>query len=373
MLFFGSQDRTVIFRKTALGFSVRVGYLYGFTKCDAPPEPLAMTRTSSILTLVCLAALTPGAPARADETGAAMAEAAQRFLGALDEAQRARASFAFDSPERVNWHWIPRPRNGLPIKELAPDRRALAFGLLNTGLSTRGMIKATTIMSYEEILRVQENGSGPVRDPELYYVSVFGTPGDRGDWGWRIEGHHLSLNFTLKDGKVVSATPFMFGSNPAEVKSGGRKGLRNLVDFEEPITSLILSLDEPQLREAVVSEEVPDVTTTPNSARLEPTPPVGISSDKLNDSQRALLAHFVTAYQANFPESIRNNLSERLAGSPQAYRFAWYGPADPYKPHAFRLQSPGLYIDFNIKQDEANHIHTFYRNAAGDFGLISPK
>jgi hypothetical protein len=332
-----------------------------------------MTRPLLILTLVCLASLTSGAPARADETGAAMAEAAHRFLGALDDEQRARASFAFDSPERFNWHWIPRPRNGLPIKDLAPDRRALAFGLLSTGLSPGGMIKAATIMSYEEILRVQEDGNGPVRDPELYYVSVFGTPGDRGDWGWRVEGHHLSLNFTLRDGKVVSATPFMFGSNPAEVKSGGRKGSRNLSDIEEPITSLIMSLDESQLDEAVVSEEVPDVTTTPNSARLEPTPPVGIASDTLNASQRALLGKFVKAYQANFPESIRNVLAEGLDGAPRSFHFAWYGPLDPYKPHAFRLQSPELSIDFNDKQDEANHIHTFYRSAAGDFGLAPPK
>jgi hypothetical protein len=235
------------------------------------------------------------------------------------------------------------------------------------------MIKATTIKSYEEILRVQENGTGPVRDPELYYVSVFGAPGDRGDWGWRVEGHHLSLNFTLKDGKVVSATPFMFGSNPAEVKSGGRKGSRNLFDLEEPIISLIMSLDEAQVRDAVVSDEVPDVTTTPNSARLQPPLPVGISSGTLNASQLALLARFVRAYQANFPETIRDDLARRLAGSPQGFHFAWYGPPDPYKPHAFRLQSPELYIDFNNKQDEANHIHTFYRSATGDFGLDSPK
>jgi hypothetical protein len=332
-----------------------------------------MTRPSPILTLVCLASLASGAVARGDEAGAVMAEAAQRFLGALDDSQRARASFAFDSPERFNWHWIPRSRSGLPIKDLAPDRRALAFGLLNTGLSTRGMIKAATIMSYEEILRVQENGNGPVRDPELYFVSVFGTPGDRGEWGWRVEGHHLSLNFTLRDGKVVSATPFMFGSNPAEVKSGGRKGSRNLFDIEEPIASLMASLDEAQVGEAVVSDEVPDVTTTPNSARLAPPPPVGITSDKFNASQLALLDRFVKAYQANFPESIRDDLADRLARSPRPFHFAWYGLPDPYKPHAFRLQSPELLIDFNVKQDEANHIHTYYRSASGDFGLALPK
>ena len=138
--------------------------------------------------------------------------------------RRPRRPSPFDSPERFNWHWIPRERKGLPIKELKPEQRALAFGLLDTGLSTKGVIKATTIMSLEEILRVEEHGTGPVRDPELYFVSVFGDPDDQGEWGWRIEGHHLALNYTLQDGRVVSATPFMFGSNPAEVHPGRGKG-----------------------------------------------------------------------------------------------------------------------------------------------------
>jgi len=330
-----------------------------------------MKRFLPVLALACLSTLPFTLSARADETGTAMAEAAQRFLGALDDTHRAQASFAFDSPERFNWHWIPRERNGLPIKALAPDQRALAFGLLDTGLSTKGVIKATTIMSYEAILRDQEHGTGPVRDPELYYLSVFGTPGDKGEWGWRIEGHHLSLNFTLKDGKVVSATPFMFGSNPAQVKDGGRKGLRNLVEIEEPANALLISLDDAQRKEAIVSAEVPDVTTTPNSARPELPAAVGISTDKLNASQRALLTKFVAAYQVNFPEPIRNDLAEKLAKAPQTYHFAWFGTADPAQPHALRLQGPALYIDFNIKQDEANHIHTFYRNTVGDFGLPS--
>ena len=325
-----------------------------------------------IIPVLALALLRPSATlptARADETGAAMAEAAQRFLGSLNEEQRTRATFAFDDPERLNWHWIPRERKGLPIKALAPDQRALAFGLLDTGLSNKGVLKATTIMSYEEILRVQEQGKGPVRDPELYYVSIFGAPADTGEWGWRIEGHHLSLNFTIKDDKVVSATPFMFGSNPAEVKEGVRNGLRNLAEIEGPANALLASFDDDQRKAAIVSEEVPDVTTTPNSARFKPADPIGISSDRLNKEQRAHLARLVTAYQANFPEPIRDDLVEKVAKTPQKYHFAWYGPPDPDQPHAFQVQSPSLYIDFNIKQDEGNHIHTFYRNTFGDFGL----
>jgi hypothetical protein len=320
---------------------------------------------------VLLFALLAGAAApavQADEVGGYMAEAARRFLGALDDKQRAEASFAFDSPERVNWHWIPRERKGVPIKALSPDQRALAFGLLDTGLSTDGMIKATTIMSYEEILRVAEQGKGPVRDSELYFVSVFGKPGDPAGWGWRMEGHHLALNFTLKDNRVVSATPFMFGTNPAEVKSGPNKGLKNLGDIEHPAHELLRSLSKEQQQAAVLPGEIPDVNNGPNPAKAELGAPEGISSDKLNPEQRELLTAFIRGYSSLFPEVVRDELLKQLASGNQTYYFAWYGPVDPAAPHAFKVQGPTVFIDYNKKQDNANHIHTFYRSLPGDFG-----
>jgi hypothetical protein len=306
---------------------------------------------------------------KADETGSAMADAASRFVASLDDAQKSRATFAFNSPERVNWHWIPRERKGLPIKSMKAEERALAFGLLNTGLSTKGMVKATTIMSLEQILFDDEHGTGPVRDPELYFLSVFGNPSDEGEWGWRIEGHHLALNFTLKDGKVISATPFMFGSNPAEVRKGSRKGLKNLEEIEGPTNKLIASLTPEQRKEAIVSPTAPDVTTTPNSVQAPVTTPEGIAAAKLDSDQKQTLSQLLRAYAVNFPEPIRVELLDQLTRDPESIHFAWYGPADPTKPHAFRIQGKAFFIDFNMTQNETNHIHTFYRSLLGDFGL----
>ncbi|WP_435015497.1 DUF3500 domain-containing protein [Tundrisphaera sp. TA3] len=311
--------------------------------------------------------LAPGL-ARADETGSNMAEAARRFLGTLDDKQRAQASFPFDSPERTNWHWIPRPRNGVPIKELGPDERSVAFGLIATGLSTKGFLKATTIMSYEELLRVEEKGTGPVRDSELYYLSVFGTPEDRGEWGWRVEGHHLALNFTLRHGKVVSATPFMFGSNPAEVPSGPRKGLRNLAEIQDPAYALLQTLTPEQRKTALVAAVAPEVTVTPNPAQALLITPQGIISDDLKPEQVALLHKVIEAYYVNFPEPIRSDLQAQFRQGQSPLYFAWYGPADTMQNHAFHIQGPTLYIDFNDTQNGVNHIHTFYRSLLGDFG-----
>jgi len=323
-----------------------------------------------ILPWVALSALVVGgSSARGDEVGSAMADAAGRFLAALDEGQRGRAAFAFESPERVNWHWIPRERKGLPIKELKPAPRALAFGLLDTGLSTRGALKATTIMSLEEILRVDEGGKGPVRDPELYFVSVFGTPGDEGGWGWRIEGHHLALNYTLKGSKVVSATPFMFGSNPAEVRSGPRKGLRNLAEIELPARELFLSLDDSQRALAICNATAPDVNNGPNGAKLGKVEPEGISAEKLTQDQRATLKRLLAAYATNFPGPVAAELLDQIDRGESSCHFAWYGKPDPDGPYAFRVQSPTIFLDFNDTQNQSNHIHTFFRSVAGDFGL----
>ena len=327
-----------------------------------------MRRMTLPLILLAAGSTFAPAPARADEVGSNMADAARRFLAALDDGQKARAAFAFDSPERFNWHWIPRERKGVPFKEFTPEQRSLAFGLLDTGLSTKGAIKATTIMSLEEILRVDEHGTGPVRDPELYFVSVFGTPSDSGEWGWRVEGHHLALNYTLRDGKVASATPFMFGSNPAEVKKGPRKGLRNLAEIEGPANALIASLTDDQKALAVVAAVAPEVTTTPNSPQPPNPDPKGISSDKLSSDQKASIDQLIRAYAVNFPDPVRDDLLHQVASHPQAFHFAWYGPTDISRPHAFRLWGPTLFIDFNDTQNQTNHIHTFFRSHLGDFG-----
>ena len=163
------------------------------------------------------------ASAYVEQTGSRMAVAARRFLDSLPREKAEKATFKFDVPERINWHFIPRDRLGLPIKELTSEQRALAFGLIATGLGGSGNLKATTIMSLEQILLELEQGKGPLRDPERYFLTIFGTPSDRGKWGWRVEGHHLSLNFVLDDGKIIAATPSFFGpTRPRSARGPGR-------------------------------------------------------------------------------------------------------------------------------------------------------
>jgi hypothetical protein len=333
-----------------------------------------MKRTSlslAILVLSASAALaqSPVVPGAREEAGTLMIDAARRFLGTLDDDRRAKASFAFDDPERLNWHWIPRPRKGLPIKEMTHYQRPVAFALLDSGLSGKGSVAAGTTMSYEELIRIQENESGRVRDPELYYVSVFGTPGE-GKWGWRWEGHHLSLNYTLDGAKIVSVTPFMFGANPAKVVSGPNKGLRNLAAVQDPIYKLVASLTPEQKEVAILSERVPKIPSSPNDEVAQPLPAGkdGLAYDDMTEEQQALLRAAGAAYLELFPEAGREVLMEGLRRGEGRRTFAWYGGTDVAKPHAFRLQGPSILIDFNNEQDGGNHIHTFFRDLTEDFG-----
>jgi len=155
-------------------------------------------------------------------TPAVMAETAKAFLASLDPEQRARATFQFADDERLNWHYIPKERKGLPFKEMNSAQKHLAHALLSAGLSQHGYMKAVSIMSLDEILRVMENGTGPVRDPDRYFFSVFGEPSDTGTWGYRVEGHHISQNFTIVNGKVQVAPSFLERIQPRSAKVRAR-------------------------------------------------------------------------------------------------------------------------------------------------------
>ena len=310
------------------------------------------------------------ASAHFDATGSQMATAASRVLAALDKDQLAAATFPFDSPERLNWHFIPRPRKGLSIKAMTSAQRALAFGLLHTGLGASGYLKATTIMSLEQVLKDVEKGSGPVRDPELYFVSIFGKPSDRGKWGWRVEGHHLSLNFTLDDGKIASATPAFFGANPAEVRTGPREGLRTLGDIEERALRLLQSFTDDQKKQAIIADAAPADIRAANTPQPPTAPAEGIPFGTLNDEQKALMRALVESYAEAMPGDIgRAWIYEIAQAGPDPVRFAWSGPPDRTKPHAYKVQGPTFLIEFNNTQNGANHIHSVWRSMLGDFGV----
>lgn len=302
-------------------------------------------------------------------SAAIMSDAANTFLAALTPEQKAKAMFRFQDEERFNWHYIPKPRKGLPLREMTPAQKHLAEALLAAGLSQRGYIKATTIMSLEDVLRVLENDSGERRNPEGYYFTVFGEPAEKGTWGYRVEGHHVSLNFTIADGKVVGS-PNFFGANPAEVRQGPRKGLRTLAREEDLGRSLLASFTGEQKKIAIVSETAyKDILTMASRKAALEGQPSGLPASKMTAAQREMLAALVAEYAENVPEPLAQARLEQLKKAGTNLYFAWAGVEQPGGPHYYRVQAPAFLIEYDNTQNGANHIHSVWRDYNGDFGL----
>lgn len=321
------------------------------------------------------------APAAPSST--AMATAATKFLASLTAEQRQQAMFPFDSSERTHWNFVPTeifPRNGLTIKRMDQSQRKLAHRLLKAGLSQRGYMTATQIMALETILgdiEAAQRAAAPqaqpgpllVRDPERYFFSVFGTPSTRNTWGWRVEGHHLSVHFTVVNGRLVAGAPTFFGSNPAEVRTGPKKGLRVLGSEEDAARSLLESLDSSQRQRAIINGVAPNDIVTVAKVKIDPLSPVGIQASALTASQRALLRKLVDVYAGFMAEDIA---ADRLARIEKAgwdkVAFAWAGPLERGQKHYYRVQGPTFLIEYDNTQNDANHIHSVWRDFNGDFG-----
>src|SRR6185503_7546390 len=216
----------------------------------------------------------------------AMAKAADAFLAALDPAKRTKAALPFNSENRLDWHFVPRDRQGLPLKQMSADERRAALGLLRSGLSARGFTKVDTILHLEEVLFALEGSA--MRDPGLYYFTVFGRPSDKGAWGWRYEGHHASLNWTVLDGRVVGSTPQFLGANPADVREGPQKGRRALASEEDLGRALVTSLKADQRAEAVLSTDAPRDIVTGNSREAAIQEDRGIAYARLSPEQQGV-------------------------------------------------------------------------------------
>jgi len=258
--------------------------------------------------------------APAAKAGREMAAAAKNLWASLTPEQRLKIGFDFTDALRHDWHFIPRPRKGLPLKEMSGEQKALAHALLASGLSQAGYIKAETIISLEQILASIEQGRGPVRDPELYFFNLFGnpdSPGAKEPWGWRVEGHHLALNFTIVGDKGVAGGPTFMGTNPGEVKTGPRQGLRILAEEEELARKLVKSLDDGQRKKAVVQEVAPRDILSMAARKAAPLQPAGILTPDLGAEQKEILNSIIVLLRGAASPGARR---ERPGQDPQGGR-----------------------------------------------------
>ena len=310
---------------------------------------------------------TPSAQAH-EATVREMAAASSVFLNSLDAERKAKAVFEWKDGERVNWHYIPKARKGLALKNMNDAQRALAHGLIVTGLSHQGYRKALQVMSLEQILF--EMGDNPkTRDPGNYFISIFGTPAPKGTWGWRLEGHHLSLNYTVIKGTEVSVTPSFYATNPGRVNEGAHKGLQVLAAEENLARTLANSLTEEQLKTALVAAEAPADIITKADRTVKPLEPMGLAYTALTDDQKKQLTKLVNTYLRKHRPAIAKAELKRIetAGWDKVH-FAWAGGLKKGQGHYYRIQTPHLLLEYDNTQGGANHVHAVMRDFTNDFG-----
>lgn len=321
-------------------------------------QVLKFGAAASVAAMLHRPALAARAQTTAPTLAASMTQAASAFLAALSADQRATATYGFDDSERYRWHWTTPtgfPRNGLPLKSMTDDQRKLALALLRSSSSEYGQKKSLDIMSLQKDLR---------NDPDLYYMTVFGTPGGTAPWSWRVEGHHLSRHFAVYGERVVM-TPFFLGAWPTETDAG----LRAMEREENAARELILSLGDADRATAIFRVDTLTRHVTSNSARVQPLDPVGIAYSALGTAQQALVDEILFTYTAVLPDEIATQLRERIDKAGRgAIQFGWAGPLEPRRPHYYRLQGPTFLLEFDNSRNGGTHIHSVWRDFEQDWG-----
>ena len=297
-----------------------------------------------------------------------LTRAAADFLDSLDAEKRARANLPFDSDERENWRYTPRQRRGLPLKDMTEAQKNAAVALADAILSEKGEEKVAGIIALEGVLAALENNPD-YRDQEAYYVTVFGKPGDPEAWAVRFEGHHLSVNVTLAGAKGFSLTPSFMGANPREVREGENKGMRVLAAEEDLARTLASSLVEAGRKEVIFSDKPPAEILTGEDRKVKQLEPVGLTAASMTDAQRKALMELIREYVGRYREEFAaDDLARIEKAGFENIRFGWAGATAPGSAFYYRIQGPSFLMEAANTQNQANHLHTVWRDAERDFG-----
>jgi len=319
--------------------------------------PTSMPASSATAVATSMPGAAPTAGPTVSTLISEIAGQAAHYVDSLDQAQRAKSMYAFTDPELTRWHWTTPgnfPRNGLALRDMQTPQRDAAFALLQTSLSTYGLQKSLDIITLQNDLG---------NDPELYYVTVFGTPGVE-PWGWRWEGHHLSRRFNIINGKL-SVTPFFLGAWPT-VNNAGLKAMER---EEWAARELITSVDHNQRASAIFQRDTLGRHVTQNQAYVTPLETVGISASQLNQDRQALITEIIHKYLDTLPDLIAASHLDRLqAAGLESIYFAWAGSLEAQRPYYYRLQGPTFLLEHDNSRNRGTHIHSVWRDFAEDFG-----
>lgn len=295
---------------------------------------------------------------------------AQTFISTLTPELKLKAQFPFDDAERFNWNFVPIQRKGITFYDFTPKQRDAAMTLLKSSLSEQGYQKATAIVNLENVLKMVENRGADdhFRDPMNYHFWVFGTPDEKKPWAWRFEGHHVSLNFSLLNGEIVSSTPSFFGSNPGIVKEGSSKGMEVLKQETDMGFAFVNSLSAAQRSTALLSETALPEIVSGNNRKAVLLTPAGLGFKEMNKDQQTSLLKLLDLYVKNYAFGFSKKLMDKVKNAGlENLHFAWAGSLVPGVASYYRIQGPMLLIEYDNTQNNANHVHTTIRDLNDDF------
>ncbi len=289
-----------------------------------------------------------------------VAGAAQAFLDLLDRDQAGAAVLPFDDAGRRAWAYTPMQRPGVSLAGLDRRQTKAAHRLLAALLPLPAYARAVTIMGLDEVLDRIEGYRGDRRHSQDYWISLFGWP-RQDSWGVRFEGHHVSVHATILQ-REVRLTPLFLGANPAVVADHGRPVLAPLGPEEQLGFELLHALSAEQRAIAVISDQAPADIVSRNLPRLAgPSPTDGVALDSLTGPAASCAEALLELYLGRFPAGSR-------PPDPRAAMFAWAGAREPGAGHYYRIAGPRLLIELDNTQNQANHVHTVWRDWTNDFG-----
>ncbi len=338
-----------------------------------------MRRTVFFRAVLLVCCLVLAAVAYHATTEDMMVSTAKAWLASLNGNQTPYARFKLDNPDYETWHFVPDnnfasqrgySRNGVTYNDMDAEQRSLADALLAASLSRAGFVTVKTIMSLEEVLRIKENDTVGRREVNDYHFSIFGEPSMEGDWAWRLEGHHVSLHFLMRDGKLVSTSPTFLGANPHKVLDGPRKGVRPLGAREDAARELMMSLEGDVRKAALVEEKAySDILTSADTRAVLEGQPQGVAASRLSEDQYGMLLETADQYAMSMPAEQADRRKRMVRETPRdELFFAWAGSVEPGGGDYHRIQSPEFLIEYDNTQNRNNHSHTVWREFDGDFG-----
>ncbi len=306
--------------------------------------------------------------------GQQLAQTANHFIQLLDDAQRAKAVYPFDTTERYRFHFVPQDdRKGISINELNAAQQKAVQELLKMCLSASTVTRINEIRQLDILLKELEHRKPEdhFRDPGKYFITIFGTPTDHTIWGWRFEGHHVAFHFSANKNQLVAGTPSFMGSNPGTVLDGPQKGKTVLDKETEMGFALLHALSAEELKKAIIDSTAPADIITGNSRKAMIAQPAGIRFSEMSKANQELflqLLHlYIHRYTKLFAEEMMHQIEK--AGLDNCW-FTWAGYSQHVlgHPYYYRMQGPTFIIEYDNTQNNANHIHTVVRDLTNDFG-----